>query len=156
MRLPYIVGKPTGYASDTGIDVEMQPTSPLIAIAKGSIPYAEGWGKGQRTHTPWVATLEYPMDTPGAILLKLDTPLISRIGLLRYAWYCHCSSGFAVVRWGIDAPRRVSEGMMIGHSGYGRGVAHLHFGLLTDTDQAPGHFLPPFEILPLLISYGAK
>ena len=97
----------------------------------------------------------HPQDTPGAILVKLDRPLPSRIGLLRYAWYCHCSKGFTVIRWGIDRPRQVVEGMMIGHSGIGRGVPHLHFSLLTDPDQLDGHYLPQAEILPLLKSLGA-
>jgi len=67
-----------------------------------------------------------------------------------YFWYAHLSKLAYRIRDGIDAPRRVAEGMMIGHSGTGRGIPHLHCNLLFDRKQGPNDYIAPFEALKLM------
>lgn len=147
---PYVVGTLTPYAADTGCDVAMDPGSPVIAFGNGLVQYSEGWKGCGNPHTPWLANGAHPNDTPGAILLRLDYPLLWNNVHYTYAWYCHLSMGFKCIIDGVGLPTKVLKGQKIGHSGIGRSIPHLHFGLLTDRRQLDGQFMPPMQVEQVL------
>ena len=149
-RLPYIVGKQSWYPGDTGDDMAMPFHSPELAMDDGMVIYAEGLPGQGCPHTSWVACRAHPHDTPGCTLIHLAHPFVASIGLIQYQWMCHQCMYARLVRDGIDRPYPVKRGVMVGWSGIGRDVPHLHLGLLTDRSQAPGTFMPPAEIAEFL------
>lgn len=155
-RLPYNQGVNRFYAQDTGVDVHMPVGSPVIAVADGMVIYCEGYAGKGRAHTPWVPTEKYPKDTPGCILLRFDEPFYKGGELWRFGWYAHLSDGFAVIRDGIDAPRRVLRGMMIGHSGTARGIHHIHYGMLKDRRQRKGDYMEPIALARWMETWARK
>jgi hypothetical protein len=152
-RKPYTIGVPAPYEADSGCDVNMPKGSPVLAFGDGMILYAEGWRGCGNPHTPWVPTDEHPNDTPGAILQALDKPVLWKGVSYPLAWYCHLSAGFPCLPDGTKPWPVVKAGMMIGYSGIGRSIPHLHFGLLTNRSQGLGEYMAAFEVEALLKSW---
>lgn len=121
-----------GYPADTGEDFGVPVGTPVYACADGTIIYSE---KG---HTPWTT----PPDTPNSILLKFKTPVYVNGKNWLYAWYTHLSElAFQVPDDGAHY-KEVKEGTYLGKTGNGNLVPHLHFGLLTNRQQAEGDYMP--------------
>lgn len=119
-----------GYRADTGLDLAGMP-SPVHALTAGRVLYAEDG------HTRWNGR----RDTPLAVLLELDVPLLFDGRRVTHAWYAHLSAVERVVRPG--EPVRVEAGEKLGTSGRANGSYHLHLGLLLDgeTRQTWGSYL---------------
>ncbi len=112
-----------GWNGDTGLDVSADHR-PVHALAAGTLDYSE------RGHTPWTRG----KDTPNSVRLKLDAPLAWNGRRVTHVYYTHLSS-LATVQHEGDAERKhVEAGELLGVSGIGNGVPHLHIGLLLDDD----------------------
>jgi murein DD-endopeptidase MepM/ murein hydrolase activator NlpD len=129
-----------GYAGDTGLDIAAKQ-KPVFAIAAGSIDYAEPG------HTRWVGK----GDTPNSIRLKLAEP-IAFLGrtkssktaaskasdpakpppMITHVYYTHMASLALSKAEGSEGVLLVSAGQLLGVSGIGNGMPHLHIGLLLD------------------------
>lgn len=135
-----------GYAADSGLDLLLPAGTPCIACADGELVYSEPG------HTPWYedTNLEIPgLQGPNSILLRLDSPFTYAGLTVRYAWYTHLSRTAYLVPDG-SSPRRVSAGEVIGWTGIGNKVPHLHFGLLSNRAQRDGEFLSDREVADLI------
>jgi murein DD-endopeptidase MepM/ murein hydrolase activator NlpD len=129
------------YKADSGLDICCKYGTPVVACADGKIIYSE-WG-----HTPWK---KYP-DTPGSVLLEFGTPFIHKGKEYYYAWYTHLSElAFNIPDGGRTFP--VKEGTMLGKTGNGNSVAHLHFGILSNRQQNDGDFIDPMELEEIVYS----
>ena len=127
------------YMEDTGMDVACPVGTSIRAVADGVLIYEE-FG-----HTKWGTTDNVGIDTAFCALLKLDVP--QTINGIDYTlvWYCHMSrEDFNVPDGGPG--RHVKQGEEIGKSGIGNSVPHLHFGILTNRQQAEGDYMPPAEV----------
>jgi murein DD-endopeptidase MepM/ murein hydrolase activator NlpD len=110
-----------GWYGDTGLDIAGNHL-PVYAIAAGTLDYAE------RGHTLWMT----PPDTPLSVRLALDEPLPFKAHHVTHVYYTHMSRlEFEQVE-GSQVRRHVEAGELIGVSGIGNHVAHLHLGLLLD------------------------
>jgi murein DD-endopeptidase MepM/ murein hydrolase activator NlpD len=122
------------YAADSGLDIMVPVGSPVVAAGAGTIVYSEPG------HTPWTT----PPDTPNSILIALDTPFVYRGRKYGYTWYTHLSRLRYHVPDGSGAGRHVEQGELIGWTGVGNRVPHLHFGVVVDRAQSV--FVHPFEL----------
>lgn len=113
-----------GYDADSGLDISVPVGTPVYAVADGEIVYSE-YG-----HTPWVN----PPDTPYSILLRLAAPFQYKGHGVNYAWYTHMSRLAHDVPDGTT-PKKVKRGALLGYSGTGNKVPHLHLGLIEDRQQ---------------------
>jgi len=126
------------YGSDSGVDVLAPVGTPVVAAAAGTIIYSE------HGHTPWVATPERPHDTPNSILIALDTPFEYKRKLYPLIWYTHLSRLRLSVPDGRGTKPHVAQGEILGWTGVGNNVPHLHFGVVADRAQT--EFIPPFQL----------
>lgn len=117
-----------GYDADSGLDILVPVGTPCLAVADGRVIYSE------RGHTPWVANADHPYDTPNSVLLQLDTPVKVAGVTVNFAWYTHLSKLAYQVPDGSE-PLVVKSGQVLGWSGTGNNVPHLHLGLVNDRAQ---------------------
>lgn len=135
-----------GYAADSGLDMLVKVGTSCVACADGELVYSEPG------HTPWIEDTR--PDIPGfqgpySVLLRLDEPFAAYGLTVRYAWYTHLSGVEHVVRDG-GPTRRVRAGEVLGWSGMGNRVPHLHFGLLSARTQRDGEFLSDRQVADLV------
>lgn len=135
-----------GWKGDSGLDVLVPPGSPCIACADGELVYSENG------HTPWVE--DQDPDAPGfqgphSILLRLNQPFEAYGRTIRYAYYTHLASVEYHVPDG-SRPKAVKAGQVLGTTGIGNRVPHLHFGLLTARSQGPGEYLTDRQVAALV------
>lgn len=128
-----------GYDADSGLDILVPTGTPCLAVADGRIIYSE------RGHTPWVN----PPDTPHSVLLQLDEPFEYRGHKVNFAWYTHLSRLAYSVPDGTE-PLVVKAGQVLGWSGVGNKVPHLHLGLISNRAQEEGQTMP-FPLVAELI-----
>ncbi len=124
LRSPLPSGLLAGYAGDTGLDISGRAL-PVFALAAGTLDYSE------RGHTRWTTG----RDTPNSVRLALDQPLAVGAADPRrvtHAYYTHMASLVFQQTEGAPTRRRIAAGELLGISGVGNGVPHLHLGLLCD------------------------
>ena len=124
LRSPLPSGVLAGYAGDTGLD-RGGTGLPVYALAAGTLDYSE------RGHTRWTTG----RDTPNSVRLALDEPLAvgGRDGRrVTHVYYTHMASLVHQQAEGAPTRRRIAAGELLGVSGVGNGVPHLHLGLLCD------------------------
>ena len=126
----------TPYNSDTGCDIDVPTGTPIRAVADGEIIYSESG------HTSWVASWEHPHDTANSILMKLKAPLLYNGVTYPLVWYTHLSMLAYDVPDG-SLPRKVKQGEILGRTGTGNDVPHLHFGILSHREQNEGDYMEP-------------
>jgi len=132
--------KSSGYAADSGLDIYAPEGTPVFSIGSGTIVYSE------RGHTPWGTTKMVGIDTPYSMLVKLDKPLTKNGQVLKtsngqpvqYIWYTHMLKLKYHVK---NGEKRIEDGELVGLSGTGNKVPHLHLGLLSHRSQKAGTFL---------------
>lgn len=141
------------YASDSGADIGVPRGTPVRAMANGKIIYSE-WG-----HTEFNDPRKG--ETPGSILVELDTPLVHQGVTYYYYWYTHLMSFSFTVRSGQyppyvqDPPRRVTQGTVLGTTGFAN-TPHLHLGIIIRRAQRNGDFMPPFVTQDFIASLCAN
>ena len=132
------------YMEDTGMDVACPVGTSIRAVADGVLIYEE-FG-----HTKWGTTDNIGIDTPGCALLKLNTPQYINRMIYPLVWYCHMSKeNYHIIDGSIGM--KVKMGQEIGKSGIGNKVPHLHFGILTNRQQADGDFMLPEDVANYMI-----
>ncbi len=133
------------YSADSGADIGCAVGTPVVAAAPGTVLYSE-WG-----HTIWGTTKNPGVDTPFSILIELDRPLVVNGKSYYYHWYTHLKAlRFSVPDDGRTGPH-VEAGTLLGYSGVGNRVPHLHFGILSDRRQrGPSDWLAPAKVVDLL------
>ncbi len=125
LRSPMPGGFVGGWSGDTGLDIMGSPR-PVFALAAGTLDYSE------QGHTRWVRG----RDTPNSVRFALDTPIAFQKHTITHVYYTHLSKLASVQHEG-DSPRKhVEAGELLGMSGVGNGVMHLHVGLLLDGNVA--------------------
>lgn len=135
-----------GYAGDTGLDILVPVGTACVAVADGELVYSEPG------HTPWYGDTN--PDLPGfqgpcSILLRLAHPFEAGGLTVRYAWYTHLTR----VRYAVpdgDPPQPVRAGELLGWTGIGNRVPHLHFGLISARPQGPGQYLSDRQVADLV------
>ena len=154
LHSPMPGGTLAGYPGDTGLDIGGHFLS-VHAIASGTLEYSE------RGHTLWTRA----PDTPHSVRLRLDEPIPwtdrrdpkrPRQRAVTHVYYTHMSTLRFAVTEGSAASVHVSAGELLGRSGIGNGVPHLHIGLLLDGDvsQSSWEFiLREGEVRAVLGSY---
>jgi murein DD-endopeptidase MepM/ murein hydrolase activator NlpD len=120
-RSPMPGGYIGGWFGDTGLDIAGNHL-PVYAIAAGTLDYAE------RGHTLWMTA----PDTPLSIRIALDAPVPWKGHHVTHVYYTHMSRLEVEQAEGSPLRRHVEAGELIGTSGIGNGVAHLHLGVLMD------------------------
>jgi murein DD-endopeptidase MepM/ murein hydrolase activator NlpD len=110
-----------GWFGDTGLDIAGNHL-PVYAIAAGTLDYSE------RGHTLWMTA----PDTPLSVRIALDAPLPWKGHQVTHVYYTHMSRLEFQQPEGAAERRHVEAGELIGTSGIGNGVAHLHLGVLMD------------------------
>ena len=122
------------YSGDTGLDIVVPVGSPVVAASSGTILYSE------RGHTPWTT----PPDTPNSVLIALDRPVPYRGREYGLLWYTHLGRLRFRVADGSGRGSHVSRGELVGWSGIGNRVPHVHMGLVGDRPQTV--FVPPEQL----------
>ena len=123
---------------DTGIDIKVPVGTSIIAAGSGTIIYSE------RGYTNW-GTIDNPgLDTPFSVLIKLDKPIEYKGKTYSYHWYTHLSTLTQEVS-DQSLKIKIKQGDSIGKVGLGNKVPHLHFGILTHSDQEDGQFMESYE-----------
>ena len=117
-----MTGTDIGYAGDTGLDISALKGTKVYAVADATIEYSE-FG-----HTTW----KTPPDTPGSINIRLDTPITVNGTVYRNVFYTHLSSLVYSKTDGSSKYIHVNKGDLIGYSGLGNKVPHLHIAFYTD------------------------
>lgn len=128
------------YAADSGVDIHVPVGTKVVAAADGYVLYSE-YG-----HTPWTN----PPDTPYSILILLKNPITIKGKTYKYLWYTHMKTLTINKEDDGSRGREVKAGEILGTSGCGNKVPHLHFGLLINRAQNDGDFMPPFELEKLI------
>ncbi|MBQ8208651.1 MAG: peptidoglycan DD-metalloendopeptidase family protein [Clostridia bacterium] len=130
----------TGY-EHAGVDIHASKGTPVYAVADGTIIYSE-FG-----HTPVYSGYE-DVDTRYSVKIELNEPLEYNGQTYVNAFYTHLSGLVYEVNQNQPATATSSEpysitveaGDLIGYSGLGRGVPHLHFSFETfDTTDSAGY-----------------
>jgi murein DD-endopeptidase MepM/ murein hydrolase activator NlpD len=120
-RSPMPGGYIGGWYGDTGLDIAGNHL-PVYAIAAGTLDYAE------RGHTLWMTA----PDTPMSVRIALDDPVPWKGHRVTHVYYTHMSRLEFEQAEGALVHRHVEAGELIGTSGIGNHVPHLHVGLLMD------------------------
>ena len=115
------------YLGDMGTDIGLPVGAPIVAVGDGTIIYAE---KG---HTPWTT----PPDTPYSVKIKLDQPIQRNGRSYPYVFYTHLKSVETRAKGS-----RVRAGDLLGRSGIGNSVPHLHISF--SQDMAIAQYMGPF------------
>ena len=110
-----------GWFGDTGLDIA-GTRLPVYAVAAGTLDYAA------RGHTLWMS----PPDTPHSVRIAFDVPVPWKGHLVTHAYYTHMSRLEVEQPEGAPVRRHVEAGQLLGVSGVGNHVPHLHLGLLLD------------------------
>ena len=110
-----------GYAGDTGLDIAGSPRA-VYAIAAGTLDYSEPG------HTRWTGK----GDTANSVRFELDAPIAWKKRQITHVYYTHLSALVSIQPEGAAKRRHVEGGEQLGTSGIGRGVPHLHIGMLLD------------------------
>lgn len=131
------------YPSDSGADLHCPRGTDVFAVAPGLLLYSEpGHVESYEGH-------EHE-DTRLSILLQLDEPLVHNGVVYPFVWYTHLSVLTHSVRSGAQ-PKRVAKGDRLGKTGLGRGVPHLHFGVIHNRRQLrTGDWMPPSEVVRIV------
>ena len=116
-----------GYDADSGLDIIVPVGTPVVSAADGVIEYAE------HGHTPWGTVNNVGVDTPNSIRLRLAQPVVVDGVTYRWVWYTHLSEIDATIRDRFEVP--VRAGQVLGKTGVGNRVPHLHFGVIADRQQ---------------------
>ncbi len=135
-----------GYPGDTGLDILVPVGTVCVACADGELVYSEPG------HTPWIEDTNPDIpgfQGPNSILLRLARPFRAHGLTVRYAWYTHLTRVAHQVP-DRGQPRPVRAGEVLGWSGIGNRVPHLHFGLLSARSQRDGEFLTDRQVADLL------
>ncbi|MCL2090704.1 MAG: peptidase inhibitor family I36 protein [Micrococcales bacterium] len=111
-----ITGIDIGYADDSGLDIQAPVGTPVYAVADATINYAE-YG-----HTSWTT----PPDTPYSIGMTLDRPVTVNGVEYRYVFHTHLSRLAINKKDGSSTVVRVKKGQLLGYSGIGNKMPHLH------------------------------
>lgn len=134
------------YAADSGADIIVPIGTEIRAIADGRIIYSE------RGHTVWGTTVNAGIDTPYSILVKLNEPYTYNGRTYYYYWMTHLAELYINVPDG-GATRPVLAGDVLGKSGQGNKVPHLHLGLIINRQQASeADWMKPAELAALVKS----
>jgi murein DD-endopeptidase MepM/ murein hydrolase activator NlpD len=120
-RSPMPGGYIGGWFGDTGLDIAGDHL-PVYAIAAGTLDYAE------RGHTLWMTA----PDTPLSVRIALDDPIDWKGHRVTHVYYTHMSRLEVEQADGAPVRHHVEAGQLIGTSGVGNHVAHLHLGVLMD------------------------
>ncbi len=126
-----------GYDADSGLDILTPRGTRCYAVADGRIIYSEPG------HTTWST----PPDTPNSVLIELDEPFEYGGHQVNFAWYTHLSALAQHVPDG-SSPVAIRAGDLVGETGLGNQVPHLHLGLVEDRAQT--HTMPQ-ELIAQLI-----
>jgi murein DD-endopeptidase MepM/ murein hydrolase activator NlpD len=111
-----------GWYGDTGLDIAGNHL-PVYAVAAGILEYSE------RGHTLWMT----PPDTPFSVRIALDEPVPWKgTHRVTHVYYTHMSRLEFEQAEGAPVRRHVEAGELLGVSGIGNHVAHLHLGVLLD------------------------
>lgn len=118
-----------GYDADTGLDIICPAGTKIISPADGILEYAEVG------HTNWY---EDQSSMPGfqppySIRIKLDTPLVIHGITYRWMWFTHLSEVSKNIKGAKGI--QVKAGQVLGKTGIGNKVHHLHIGLIEDRKQ---------------------
>lgn len=114
-----ISGQVQGTGNDhAGVDIFAPLGTPIYAVSSGYIQYSE------RGHTHDYGKSE---DTPNSVKIVMDTPIQYNGLTYTNAFYTHLSELVYDVHDGEPLSIHVNAGDLIGYSGCGNGVNHLHF-----------------------------
>lgn len=108
----------TAYEGDSGTDIGCPTGTPVYAVGDARVIYAE-YG-----HTPW----QDPPDTAYSIKLFLDKPIKRNGFSYPFVFYTHLSS----IEY-LSKGQQIKAGRLIGHSGVGNNVPHLHISFSVDS-----------------------
>jgi len=119
----------SSYKGDSGADIGCDKGTPVVAVGDGKIIYSEpGHSKSYPGHEHH--------DTPNSIKILLDEPVLG----YRYAFYTHLATLASVIHRGQSI--NVSKGQLIGTTGLGRGVPHLHLSIY-EKDGSNSRYIYP-------------
>lgn len=119
-----------GYEADSGLDILVETGTACVAAADGVIEYAEDG------HTPWIedTDLQKPgFQGPKSVRIRLNEPVQQGGRIYRWVWYTHLTEVEPHFFNRHEVPVRAGE--LIGKSGIGNKVPHLHFGVIADREQ---------------------
>lgn len=113
-----------GYDADTGLDILVPMGTRCVAAADGNLEYLE------RSHTSWpLPDGQFPF----SCRIRLKSPVTVDGVVYPFIWYTHMEAANPVLQDKTEVP--VTAGTLIGLSGSGNGVPHLHFGVVADRAQ---------------------
>lgn len=124
------------YDGDSGVDIHVPKGTQVVAADDMYIVYSEPG------HTPW----DTPPDTANSILGRLVNPVKINGISYYYVWYTHLSKLSRIVPDGSSYNWIARKGEVIGETGIGNLVPHLHFGVLVSRGQNSGEFMPPAKL----------
>lgn len=157
MRVARMSGREAWYPEDTGADYVMAKGVRIPLLVQSYPIYSEGLEPGDQRHTPWRPDevcpdgRMHPLDTPGCALFRLERParLFGRV--VTMLAYRHLSALSQHWRDGQAPAVLMPSGALVGLSGIGRGVPHVHVELLWDrAARGPQDGLTPGQIASAL------
>jgi hypothetical protein len=122
------------YAGAPGLDIVAPFGTPVVATASGLIVFSGADPTG-RCALP---------DANGAVLIDLDRPLDYKKTLYPYAWYTQLSRLRFNVPSDATSSVHVQQGELIGWTGCGGRLPHLHCAVVTEPHQ--GAFIDPRQL----------
>jgi murein DD-endopeptidase MepM/ murein hydrolase activator NlpD len=138
-----------GYDADSGLDIIVPVGTRCVAAANGVIEYAEVG------HTPWwedtnLATMTF--DPPHSVRVQLDKPIVEGGITYKFIWYTHLYKVEPSIlnRSGIS----IQAGDVIGLTGIGNRVPHLHFGIIVDRAQT--HWMKHTNVANMIWGKGSS
>lgn len=129
------------YSADSGVDIHVKAGAKVVCAADGYLLYSE-YG-----HTTWD---KYP-DTPYSILIELKEPIDYDGRTFKYLYYTHMKTLEYKKADNGKRGQLIKAGTLLGTSGTGNSVDHLHFGLIANRSQTnPSDWLSPNELQALI------